>query len=236
MALPAEYSSPNHDGSLAERRGVVIHSTRGGASSLQSEYEATVRHCHDPAPGGDARRAVSCHAIVGPNRQVHRPVSAEVIAWHARTYNAHHRGLELIQPRLGDRIPDEAIDEAARIIASWWRADRAAGYAWPLAWGIERGLCEHREIPPGIADGKSDIGAPFDRTDFLQRVKLYAEQGEDMTAEQKAKVLEHLAVAWGYADEIKKVGDIAQSAVLNEAQRAIRERIIAVKQTLGIEG
>ncbi len=155
----ADFTSPNHDGPRIVTLGCVIHSTRGGAASLQAEYDATVAWFENPAS------AVSAHATIGPNGQVHRSVKPELIAWHCRAANETHLGLEMVQPHHGDPIPADVLDSAARVVAAWHRQ-----FQFPLHWDTSTGLVQHRSRPEGIGDGKTDVDAPFDEADFLARV------------------------------------------------------------------
>ena len=63
--------------------------------------------------------------------------------------------------------------------------------------------------------------------DFLNRVKHYS-GGSDLTDAQKKAVLDDLDILWGYtkADTIKKNPA--------ESEHACHERIIALKETLGL--
>lgn len=238
----ADFDSPNHGGILTAMRGWVIHSTRSGQNiTLQQEYDSTARYFRDPAPTNpntgqpDPNLAVSAHAVTGPNlngqRQIDRPVRRNLEAWHARYYNAHHRGIEIVQPHHGDAIDPDAFDSAAFVIAEDWVTDLRAGVIWPLQWDVNYGLAEHWEIPPGIVDGKTDIQAPFDRGAFLRRINFYVKQLQgvrDLTDQQKKAILDDFDFLWAYtrADQTKK------DPV--EAEKVCHERIVAVKQTLGI--
>ncbi len=154
------YPSPNHDGPRSKTLGVVIHSTRGGAGDLLTEYRAAVNWLCNPASQSSA------HAVVGPSGEVALLVDPANRAWHDRQMNDTHLGIELVQARIGQAIPDATLRAAAKVVAGW-----CAQYSIPVQWSVERGLCEHRETPPGIAEGKSDIGSPFDRAAFLGLVK-----------------------------------------------------------------
>jgi hypothetical protein len=234
IVLPDNYTSPNHGGLRTTIKGCVIHSTRGGASTLQNEYEATVRHFHDPAPINaqtgqhDPDLAVSADGVAGPHGQTHFPCPKGMITWHARWYNQDHRGIELVQPHHGDSIPDDVMDTGARMVASWWLEDKAAGHIWPLTWGIGTGLAEHWEIPPGIQDRKSDVQSPFDRAKFLKLVQHYAGV-DDLTDAQKKAVLDDCDFLWAYS----KADQIVKNPA--ESERIIHERIVALKVTLGLQ-
>jgi len=129
--------------------GVVIHSTRGNASTRQLEYTATISWFQNPSSG------VSAHRVIGYFPGQHAQlVPDHLIAWHARTYNAHWLGVELVQPKPTDDFSRWQYEELARLYLSWARANGfpADGYH----------IVGHDEIPPGIADGKTDPGALFD--------------------------------------------------------------------------
>jgi hypothetical protein len=132
---------------------------------MEAEFNATVAWFNK----ADNPNPVSAHAVVGPGGRVARPVDPTLIAWHAREYNRHHLGIELTQPHQGDPIPSDVLDAAAKVIAEWHQQ-----FGFPLQFDQINGLAEHFEIPPGIRDGKSDIKLPFDRDDFLVRVRAAA--------------------------------------------------------------
>lgn len=209
-----EFDSPNHEGPRAATVGVVLHATLGGSPTPQTEYDATVNWFRNPAS------QASAHAVVGPAGQVHRPVRTEEIAWHAKAANKDHLGIEMAKAHLGDPILPEILDSAARIVAGWCH-----DYEIPIAWSASHGIEEHRNIP---GNNHSDVGGPFDRADFLARVKHYAGQGDDLTNEQKTKLLDHLAILWGET----KAATIAANPA--ESERACHERIVAIKELLGV--
>lgn len=213
----ADFTSPNHDGPRAQTLGVVIHATLGGSASPQTEYDATINWFESTAS------QVSAHAVAGPGGKVHRSVRPENIAWHCRTSNATHLGIELAKAHVGDVILPEILDAAAKVVAGWCK-----DYSIPVVWSTTHGLAEHREMPTNT-DGHQDVGGPFDRADFLARVKKYATE-DQLTDQQKAAVLDDLGLIWGMAkaDTIK-----ANPA---ESERAIHERVVAIKVALGING
>lgn len=213
---PELYFSPNHGGPRASTTGVVIHATLGGSGSPASEYAATLNWFANPTS------QVSSHAVVGPSDQVAYPVDPALDAWHCRASNATHLGIELAKAHLGDVILPEILDAAARIVAGWCKQ-----YAIPIVWSTTAGLAEHHEMPTNT-DHHADVGGPFDRADFLARVVRYSSQEAELTDEQKAKVLDHLGVIWG---ESKAATIKANPA---ESERAIHERIAALKDVLGL--
>lgn len=151
--------SPNRGGVRPHTYGVVLHSTRGGASSYDAEYRAKLNHFASRAS------QVSAHAVVGPNGEADFPVADDLEAWHAEEHNKTHLGIELVQPKPGDPIPEPTLRRAAQIVKGW-----QAKYGFPLQWSTESGLAEHREMPQGKRVGKSDVGPPFDQGAFLRMV------------------------------------------------------------------
>lgn len=59
----------------------------------------------------------------------------------------------MAQPNLGDHITDEQLRTLG-----WWLKEMAAKYRFPLDLAH---LPEHRSIPAGIAEGKSDVGSDY---------------------------------------------------------------------------
>jgi hypothetical protein len=212
---PQDFTSPNHEGSRASTLGVVIHATLSDTATAQTEFDGTVSWFNSPLS------EVSAHAVVGPGGVVWKPVHTDEIAWHCRLSNARWLGIELCKPRVGDPIQPDILDAAAKVVAGWCH-----DWEIPLVWSTTHGLAEHREMPTNT-DGHQDVGGPFDRADFLARVKQYA--GESvLTADQKKAVLDHLGVIWGES----KADTIKQNPA--ESERAIHERVIAIKEVLGV--
>jgi hypothetical protein len=210
----ADFASPNHEGPRGSTVGVVLHATLGGTASPQTEYDATLNWFNNPAS------QVSAHAVVGPNGQVTRPVRTDEIAWHAKSANKDHLGIEMAKAHLDDAILPDILDTTARIVAGWCH-----DYEIPIVWSAAHGIEEHRNIP---GNDHQDVGGPFDRADFLARVKHYA--GEDtLTDQQKKAVLDDLDFLWSYskADQIKKNPA--------ESEKVLHERIVGLKVTLGLQ-
>jgi N-acetylmuramoyl-L-alanine amidase len=163
LSVPTEtaIASPaNYGPGRARTIGVVLHTTRGGGAP-EDEYGATVAWFRNPAAG------VSAHLVVGspaPDR-VARCVHDEHTAWHARTANADHLGIEVCQSRDGDPISDFAYAAAAEACRLW-----AERYGFPLARVYSEatpGLVGHEDTESGRADGKTDPGGAFDWDRFL---------------------------------------------------------------------
>lgn len=211
------FTSPNHGGKRAKTLGVVIHATLSTKNiSVQEEYESTINYFQNPAS------EVSAHVIVGPQGQVHRSVHPDLIAWHALQANQTHWGLEMAKSHVTDKIEPAILDRAAKETADFCVLNNI-----PIRWDAHNGIEEHRNIP---GNNHQDVGGPFDRDDFLVRVKHYAGQGESLTDAQKKAVLEAFDFIWGYsrADQIK-----VNPA---ESEKVIHERLISAKIILGING
>jgi N-acetyl-anhydromuramyl-L-alanine amidase AmpD len=146
--------SPNHDGRRAQTLGCVLHSTRGGAPTVEQEFQATLAWFADP------RSQVSAHAVIAADGTLAQVVDPDLIAWHCRAKNASYLGVELVQPRLGDPITDAQYQTLA-----WWLMQMAKRYGFPLT---AETLPEHWETPEGRADGKTDIQPPFDKQKLLR--------------------------------------------------------------------
>ena len=161
----SEYPSPNHGDKRKQTLGVIVHSTRSDKPiSLDEEYRRAREWLCNPAS------EVSAHTLVGPKPDmVARLVDPDDEAYHAREHNATHLAIELVQPKLGVTIPDITWRLAAREVAGW-----CVRYYIPIAWSTTRGIAEHREMPAGIREGKSDILCPIDRLWFLDLVKQEA--------------------------------------------------------------
>lgn len=144
----------NYDqGPRSDTTGVVLHSTRGGAPSIQREYEATVNYF--VAPGTQA----SSHFVVGPAHTT-RIVDDDNIAWHASYLNATKLGIEVVQPTINDPFTDYQYRTVAEICTKW-----ASKYSFPLTRTYDenqKGLIEHRDSKQGKSFGKSDIGDRWD--------------------------------------------------------------------------
>ncbi len=216
--VTADFTSPNHGGPRAQTLGVVIHATLSGKPiTIDEEYNATIGWFENPAS------QVSAHAVVGPTGQVHRSVRPGLIAWHCRGSNATHLGIEMAKVNIGDPIEPATLDRAAQIVAGW-----LSDYRIPAVWSVSAGIEEHRNMPTNI-DGHSDVGGPFDRTDFMARVKSYVTQGVTLTDAQRQAILDDLDFLWAYSKATETTKDPAAS------EKIIHERIVALKVTLGLQ-
>ncbi len=127
--------------------GCVMHSTRGGGATPDAEFQGTLNWFANPAS------QVSAHIVVGPDGTIATCVDPALVAWHAREENARRLGIELVQAKLGGPILEVQLQAAA-----WWLQQQAARFGFPLT---AAALPEHKDVPAGIRDGKSDIGAPY---------------------------------------------------------------------------
>lgn len=142
-------------------RGVVIHTTRGGASSVETEYVATLNWFTNPDAG------VSAHLVIGAGRfsEACRSVHDAEVAHHAREHNATHLGLEIVQQTPATPIADFSYRAAAEACRKW-----AATYGFPLRRVMDArqpGLIGHEDTAAGKRDGKTDPGPLFDWPRFL---------------------------------------------------------------------
>lgn len=139
--------SPNHGGIRPETRGCVIHATYGGAKTPVAELAATLAWFKAPAS------QVSAHVVIDLDGTIYRVVGSESIAWHAREYNAHHLGAELVKQNKDSHITDEQLRSLAWQLKAW-----SEDFGFTLS---EANLPEHRQIPPGVAEGKEDVGPDY---------------------------------------------------------------------------
>lgn len=124
-----------------------MHSTRGNASSPENEFQGTLNWFANPAS------QVSAHIVIAMDGRIAECVDPALEAWHARAENARRLGVELCQSRPGDHITDAQLQSAA-----WWIKRMAARFGFPL---VADAIPEHRTVPSGIADGKTDIGPDY---------------------------------------------------------------------------
>lgn len=134
--------SPNHGGIRLITRGCVLHSTRGGAQTVEAEYTATLHWFANPAA------QVSAHIVIAANGEIARCIEEDLVAWHDPSSNATMLGVELVQPQLGDAISDAQVSSLA-----WWLTAMADIYGFLLT---PLTLPFHSQTRSGIAEGKTD--------------------------------------------------------------------------------
>lgn len=197
LSVPTEWtpaSPANYDaGPRAWTTGIVVHCTRGGASTPQQEFEATVDWFADPSA------KVSAHLVVGPS-SVARPLHDDAVAWHARTANDDHLGIEIAQATNETPISDWQYAAAAEACRRW--CDK---YGLPYAQVVgegPRGLVGHDDTESGWQDGKSDPGATpcgvFDWGYFMALVTQTAQPPELVALENEV---------WGLGAQLMALGD-----------------------------
>lgn len=135
----------------------MLHSTRGGAASVELEFAATLNWFRS------ATSYVSAHAVIAWDGTIALCVPPSLIAWHAGEHNLGWLGVELVQPHAGDPISD-----AQYTSLSWWCREMSKRFGFPLN---ETTLVEHRFMPQGMRVGKTDIGPPFDLGVLLERIR-----------------------------------------------------------------
>ena len=153
MTLPAPAqivaTTPFHGGKRGVTNGVVLHSTRGRSATVEEEFAATLGWFSDPIS------KVCSHVVIAFDGTIAGVVDPDLVAWHAGSpANETMLGVELVQPYRGD-----SISAAQYRSLAWWLGQMSSRFGFPLD---AAHLPEHRQIPEGIAEGKSDIGSPFD--------------------------------------------------------------------------
>ena len=147
------YDSPNKGGRRLETLGVVIHSTRGGASSPAQEWAGTINWFLKQASQVSAHRVVH---VDGANAQL---VADELVAWHARSYNQTWLGIEVVQPKSSHTFTESQYRTTARIIVDW---------AEKFGFTPDR---DHIKGHDEIQAGKTDPGMMWSWPHFMQCVK-----------------------------------------------------------------
>jgi hypothetical protein len=153
--------SPNFEPKRSETMGVVIHATRGKATSLDDEYRGSVSWLSTP------RSEVSAHFCVGPT-EVTRLVHDEDLAWHAQENNHTHLGIEICQPETQPDYTDFQYRATAEIVRGWARR-----YGFPTKRVLSQtqpGIIGHEDSEQGKRNGKSDPGPRFSWDRFLALV------------------------------------------------------------------
>ena len=147
--VPLFAFTDNHSGARSATQGIVLHSTRGGASTDEREFRATLNWFANP------NSLSSAHAVISAAGQLAIVVPDELRAWHAQEMNDTWLGVELTQPKPGDVITKEQYKTLAL-----WCQEMSERYSFPLVPGVT--LIEHKDTYQGKRQGRSDIGEPFD--------------------------------------------------------------------------
>lgn len=144
--------------------GFLLHGSRSGLDRSElAEFEGTVRYAQGGAGG------LGWHVTVMSGKvAIHmRPYA---YGWNAYEASKLYIACEFSQPRLGDPIPDAAID------AFCWYIVEHVLPVWPA---IPLNLVHHASLPEGKRDGKTDAFP----------------DGDPRQAEMNERVLARLALA-----------------------------------------
>lgn len=199
--------SPHHSGRRLRTRGVVIHSTRGGASSQQAEYTATLNWFASP------NSQVSAHRVIGIDGDGAVVVEDDLIAWHATDHNPEWLGVELTEPTINDQYSDEQYAALRALLQEW-----SAKYGFPLD---RDHLVAHSEIN----SQKTDPGPQFS----WEKLAAGMEEITDM-----ATIIDSLNIIWEKLSQIQ--ADPAASAnVKNLAEDAKQKGVVEIKKVIGLQ-
>lgn len=130
--------SPNHGAVRARTRGIIIHSTRGGASSFDAEFEATCAWFANPSS------QVSAHRVIGYNGEGAVCVGDGLIAWHAGEFNSDYLSVELVQPYPWNEYSDSQYRTLSELLHFWCEK-----YNIPYS---RKYIIGHDEVTPGKTD------------------------------------------------------------------------------------
>ena len=198
--------SPNHGDRRTHTEGVIIHSTRGGASTYAEEFESTVWWFENPAS------EVSAHAIVGYYGELDFPVPYEYTAWHAVAHNSEWLGIEVVQPGRDNEYSDAQYSLTAMVVLSMQKV-----FGFPLDRDHIKG---HDEIDPK----KSDPGSLWDWDKFMALLNPAP------PAANIVPIPASLDKIWAVAQQLKSWGEafvnqalIKKGVILEDAVRDIKE-------------
>lgn len=142
-----ERPSPYYGGYRSSTAGIILHSTRGNAASVEQEFNGTLSWFQSNP------YEISAHAVIAFDGRIARCVEEGRIAHHAGIHNGRWLGIEVVQPRPGDPISDAQYQTLAR-----WCQSMGERFGFtPNSLTLQ----EHKDMPQGIGSGKSDIGPPF---------------------------------------------------------------------------
>jgi hypothetical protein len=150
--------SPNHGGIRAQTLGCVIHSTRGGAPSVEQEFRGTLEHFKNPGS------QVSSHIVIAADGTIANVVDPDLVAFHAGFHNSSMLGIELVQPRIGDEVTDAQYRSCAL-----WLTEMSNRFGFAL---VEGNLPEHRQTAQGTQVGKTDVNLPYS----FHRLKMFLDE------------------------------------------------------------
>lgn len=175
----------NHYGPRINTVGIIVHSTRGGASSQEREYQATCAWFANPAS------QVSAHRVIGFDGNGAICVADDRIAWHAGPfYNPSYLGVELTQPTINDDYSAAQYDSLRQLL-KWW----CTKYNIPFDRNFIKG---HDEI----SLVKSDPGHKFDWSRIFKEDEVAA-----LSDEEKRAVREGLDEIWQVREGLRAAAE-----------------------------
>ena len=136
----------------------MLHATHGRGSTLEKEFAGTLAWFSGPTS------EVSAHVVIAADGTLCTVVLSNMQAWHARSYNATHLGIEFVK-RDPAVYTDVLTDEQYKT-AAWWLVQMSRAFGFPLnSWTLP----EHRSIQ----GDKIDIGAGFDRKRLMEWIRRF---------------------------------------------------------------
>jgi N-acetyl-anhydromuramyl-L-alanine amidase AmpD len=138
---------------MLAHKGCVLHATHGKGATLEQEFAGTLAWFQNPAS------QVSAHVVIAADGTVCGVVHPDLQAWHAKSHNADHLGIEFV--KRDPHLYKDVLTDAQYKSAAWLLLDWARVYAFALD---EFTLPEHREIQTD----KIDIGEGFDRDKLME--------------------------------------------------------------------
>jgi len=189
----------NHAGLRKSTLALILHSTRGGASTLLDEYIGSRNYC---ARKND--RDSGPNLMVGP-ASVTRFCSDDTEAWHATINNSVAYGIEIVQPTRTTPFTEWQVKTTATLCAELcYKYDVPIFHMTQNHNGqlTERGIYGHEDTAAGTADGKSDPGPMWHWPTFIptvqaEYIRLYqitpprAPTWHDTSPELRAYAIEH---------------------------------------------
>ncbi len=138
--------------------GCVLHATHGKGRTLEEEFAGTLAWFANPAS------EVSAHVIIAANGTLAVAVNPDRKAWHAKSYNTTHLGIEFV--KRDPSMYQDVLTDAQYKTAAWWLVKMAREFQFSLT---ASRLPEHRTIQ----SDKIDIGSGFDRAALMEWVRRF---------------------------------------------------------------
>lgn len=131
----------------------MLHATHGKGRSLEEEFAGTLAWFKNPTS------EVSAHVVIAADGRLCVVVLPNMQAWHARSYNATHLGIEFV--KRDPRVYQDVLTDEQYQTAAWWLVKMSRDFDFELnSWTLP----EHRNIQ----GDKIDIGAGFDRSRLME--------------------------------------------------------------------